>query len=140
MSTEISPKAPDDPVLLTCWKDIANYLGKGVRTVQRWEQEFGLPVFRPNGADHKSAVIAHTKDLDEWLESHWSLRNNGHANNAVQPPNGAANSLILNSRELRSAHSQLIHETTKALAALVSSCRQLALTEASLDNNGIPPR
>jgi hypothetical protein len=23
---------------MTCWKEIARYLGKGVRTVQRWEQ------------------------------------------------------------------------------------------------------
>ena len=25
------------------WKDIANYLGKGVRTIQRYERELGLP-------------------------------------------------------------------------------------------------
>ena len=30
--------------VLNGWKEIANYLGKGVRTVQRYEREFGLPV------------------------------------------------------------------------------------------------
>jgi hypothetical protein len=29
---------------LTSWKEIGQYLGKGVRTVQRWEQQMGLPV------------------------------------------------------------------------------------------------
>ena len=59
---------------LTCWKDIASYLGKGVRTVQRWEQEFGLPVRRPNGVSHKSPVAADPRDLDVWLKSRWSVR------------------------------------------------------------------
>src|SRR5215467_4802549 len=66
---------PNDPMMLTCWKDIARYMGKGVRTVQRWEQEFGLPVRRPKGIDHKSAVIAYTRELDAWLASNWSRRN-----------------------------------------------------------------
>lgn len=61
-------------IALTCWKDIASYLGKGVRTVQRWEQEFGLPVRRPNGISHKSPVAADPRDLDLWLKSRWSVR------------------------------------------------------------------
>jgi PAS domain-containing protein len=63
------------PAVLTCWKDIAQYLGKGVRTVQRWEQELGLPVRRPNGLDHKSPVAARPQDLDAWLRTCWSERN-----------------------------------------------------------------
>ena len=31
---------------LDSWKEIAAYLGRGVRTVQRWEREEGLPVHR----------------------------------------------------------------------------------------------
>jgi hypothetical protein len=31
----------------TSWKEIAKYLGKGVRTAQRWEHEAGLPIRRP---------------------------------------------------------------------------------------------
>lgn len=65
---------PAEVVTLTCWKDIANYMGKGVRTVQRWEQEFGLPVRRPNGMSHKSPVAANPRELDAWMQSHWSLR------------------------------------------------------------------
>jgi hypothetical protein len=29
---------------LNGWKEIAAYVGKGVRTVQRWEKAHGLPV------------------------------------------------------------------------------------------------
>lgn len=52
--------------VLTSWKEIAQYMGKGVRTVQRWEQDFGLPVRRPMGSE-KKAVLARPRDLDMWL-------------------------------------------------------------------------
>lgn len=52
--------------VLNSWKEIATYLGRGVRTVQRWEQELDLPVRRPRGKQ-RSAVIAFTRDLDLWL-------------------------------------------------------------------------
>jgi predicted DNA-binding transcriptional regulator AlpA len=59
--------------VLTSWKEIAAYLGKGVRTVQRWEKDFGLPVRRPVGSD-KSAIIARTRDLDTWIAMRCSTR------------------------------------------------------------------
>jgi phage terminase Nu1 subunit (DNA packaging protein) len=49
--------------LLSCWKDIANYFGKGVRTVQRWEA-LGMPVHRPNGDN--STVFADPRELKNW--------------------------------------------------------------------------
>ena len=52
--------------LLNGWKEIAQYLGRGVRTVQRWETELALPVRRPRGRS-RSAVLAFTADLDAWL-------------------------------------------------------------------------
>jgi CheY-like chemotaxis protein len=52
--------------VLHSWKEIARYLGCGVRTVQRWEHDLGLPVRRPRG-EIRSAVIALTADLDAWL-------------------------------------------------------------------------
>ncbi len=53
-------------MVLSGWKDIAAYLGRGVRTVQRWEANFGLPVSRPAGHG-RSAVCANTIELDDWL-------------------------------------------------------------------------
>lgn len=52
--------------VLTSWKEIAQYLGKGVRTVQRWEADFALPVRRAQGAQHR-AVLAIPEELDYWL-------------------------------------------------------------------------
>lgn len=53
--------------ILNSWKEIAQYLGRGVRTVQRWEADLGLPVRRPRGK-RRSAVIAVTGELDRWME------------------------------------------------------------------------
>ena len=52
--------------ILSGWKEIANYLGKGVRTVQRYERELGLPVRRPVG-HVGSSVIATKAELDGWI-------------------------------------------------------------------------
>lgn len=53
---------------LTSWKEIAAYLGKGVRTVQRWEQRFGLPVRRPSANSH--IIFALPTELDAWVQRH----------------------------------------------------------------------
>ena len=52
--------------ILSGWKDIANYLGKGVRTVQRYEEEFRLPVRRPAGRS-RGSVVATKAELDAWI-------------------------------------------------------------------------
>jgi hypothetical protein len=67
----------EDQVVLSCWKDIARYLGKGVRTVQRWEQNWDLPVRRPNGCSVKGPVAARPADLDRWISDRWSQRASG---------------------------------------------------------------
>ena len=51
--------------VLGSWKEIASYLGKGVRTVQRWERYSGLPVHRPSGSN-KGVVIAFPAELEQW--------------------------------------------------------------------------
>jgi phage terminase Nu1 subunit (DNA packaging protein) len=52
--------------ILNSWKEIAGYLGRGLRTAQRWERELGLPVRRPRGRS-RTAVFALRKELDSWL-------------------------------------------------------------------------
>jgi len=54
------------PHFLSGWKEIANYLGKGVRTVQRYEWELGLPVRRPAGKA-RGSVVATRIELDAWV-------------------------------------------------------------------------
>ena len=54
--------------ILTGWKEIARYLGRGVRTVQRYEHELGLPTRR---IGHRGGSVLATKsDLDSWVNSH----------------------------------------------------------------------
>jgi hypothetical protein len=54
--------------VLHSWKDISKYVGRGVRTVQRWEQDLGFPVHRPRGKE-RSAVMAFASEIDEWLRN-----------------------------------------------------------------------
>jgi hypothetical protein len=54
--------------LLSGWKDIASYLGKGVRTVQRYERELALPIRRPAGISTGS-VIATKTEIDSWISA-----------------------------------------------------------------------
>jgi Tol biopolymer transport system component len=53
---------------LDSWKEIAAYLGRGVRTVQRWEREEGLPVHRLAHAE-RGSVFADPAELTEWWKS-----------------------------------------------------------------------
>ncbi len=57
---------PSSARVLNSWKEIATYLGRSVRTVQRWEQDLSLPVHRPRGGE-RTAVVAFPRELDEWL-------------------------------------------------------------------------
>ena len=56
---------PNDSDVLDGWKNIAEYLGKSVRTAQRWRQEFGMPVHRLGGREGEN-VYAFRSELDSW--------------------------------------------------------------------------
>lgn len=59
--------------LLNSWKEIAEYLGRGVRTVQRWEHELGLPVHRI-GNGRRSPVYATISELKFWMNTSEATR------------------------------------------------------------------
>lgn len=61
--------------MLSSWKEIAHFFGKGVRTVQRWEKTLNLPIRRPPGAP-SNVVLARTSDLEEWMQRSAALRGN----------------------------------------------------------------
>jgi tetratricopeptide (TPR) repeat protein len=50
------------------WKEVASHLGRGERTVKRWDVERGLPIHRVPGAG-RATIYAYTVELDEWLKS-----------------------------------------------------------------------
>jgi hypothetical protein len=59
-----APKLKAD--ILNSWKEIASYLDRGVRTVQRWERDSQLPVHRLNSGG-VGPVFAFPSELDLWL-------------------------------------------------------------------------
>jgi hypothetical protein len=115
------------PELLTSWKEIANYLGKGVRTVQRWELQFGLPVRRPN-EKVKGIVHATRQELDHWLEQQWSQRPGGTA--SAQWINERLEGVRANikySAELRNANRALLRGIQASVSVMHRECESLAL-------------
>ncbi|UCF36435.1 MAG: PD40 domain-containing protein [Acidobacteriota bacterium] len=51
---------------LESWQEIADYLKRDKRTVQRWEKEEGLPIHR-HRRRVRSSVFAFGDELEEWL-------------------------------------------------------------------------
>lgn len=51
---------------LDSWKEIADYLGRDVRTAMRWSKSHGLPVRRVAGGRGRS-VFAFSIEIDAWL-------------------------------------------------------------------------
>ncbi|HEX3661168.1 MAG TPA: hypothetical protein VHU89_07030 [Acidobacteriaceae bacterium] len=121
------------PAVLTSWKDIAQYMGKGVRTVQRWEQDFGLPVRRPRGSN-KKAILARPSDLDAWVALRCSSRSDPRAaDTEIRPGSrvalGALSSLnaqIQTSRVLHNSNVVLMNDIRSALDQLQSQLRSFA--------------
>jgi len=84
---------------LNSWKEIASHLERGVRTVQRWESELGLPV-RRTGRGKRGAVYALVSELDLWRVTSGAL-----VGKELGPGSGserAAGSAVEESRRLMS--------------------------------------
>ena len=94
----------------TCWKEIAAYLGKGVRTVQRWERERGLPVRRPKGGT-AGIVSASRSELDVWM--------------AQQVKRGTVQENIQESQGLHKVHRQVAHELCEETKKFGAQCREI---------------
>jgi len=50
---------------LESWGEIASYLRREIRTVQRWEKTLGLPIHRLQ-VGKQSSVYAYPSELDKW--------------------------------------------------------------------------
>jgi hypothetical protein len=70
--THLGGSGPGPSVVMTSviagWKDIGLYLGKGTRTVQRWERDLGLPVRRTHEGP-KPGVLAVRAEIDAWVQA-----------------------------------------------------------------------
>lgn len=49
---------------LESWKEVASFFDRDVKTVQRWERELGLPVYRYPGS--KGRIYAFSEELKAW--------------------------------------------------------------------------
>ena len=109
--------------LLSSWKEIATYLNRGVRTVQRWEK-IGLPVRRVHNGP-RAPVVALADDLDRWIRA---TRMNG-----TQNPRDAKRLIIhealldsvQQSRTLRSKGASLRQSEHEALTRLLDNLASL---------------
>ena len=106
--------------VLNSWKEIATYTGRGVRTLQRWEQELGFPVRRPRGK-HRSAVIAIRQEIDIWMRTPHgpAVEQNTHPINFKEhklPELNNADALQLRASTLLSRSEVLAERVTRALA------------------------
>jgi hypothetical protein len=106
------------PQILTSWKEIAQFLGKGVRTVQRWEREADLPVRRQTGLS-PHAVIAISDELEDWARSR-----------ARGPTGALAGALQREIETLRAQNSEL----RARLDALESAVLAISDPEARFEN------
>jgi len=122
----------DSSELLNSWKEIAAYLNRGVRTVQRWEIELGLPIRRPRGKN-RSAVMAIRSELDAWLKAcpvSREVENNGHAAPSTwfaTTEMQRLNSLLLQSHELHTNAYRLRTEVRATLGTLVDNLKKLSV-------------
>ncbi len=59
---------PNPADRLDSWKEIASFLRRDVRTVQRWEKKEGLPVYR-HLHDKLGSIYAYRNELTEWFNA-----------------------------------------------------------------------
>jgi len=123
--------ASEDSTVLSSWKDIAKYLGKGVRTVQRWERQLGLPVRRPNGALQKSAVVLYRGDVDAWVATRFSARtlekNEAQTTQTLSSARTKLREGIRTARELRTANQALTEQISHSIRMLTARCELLTV-------------
>lgn len=115
------------PQFLSGWKEIAGYLGKGVRTVQRYERELALPVRRPAGKASGS-VVATKAELDGWVQAspiHTSFLLSPRVEDLSQGTTEAIRNNVALMMELRSQMRQLRAEVKISLDLLRHSVQGL---------------
>lgn len=101
--------------VLNSWKEIADYMGRGVRTVQRYERDLRLPVHRPAGKS-RSAVIAFADEIDLWIrKGPLGSPTNGHALKRVQPNLAEWNRFLANSKMLMKRADKLKKQMSELL-------------------------
>jgi Tol biopolymer transport system component len=112
---------------LDSWKEIAAYMGRGVTTVQRWEQAEGLPVHRLPHAS-RGSVFALRHELDAWRAARAGLSDARLSDAPEAPAPSAAPPDVDTGRRHR-----LASWTAVGVGLLIVAAIGVALHEASAD-------
>ena len=128
-----SPQDRLDDQALTSWKDIAHYLDRGIRTVQRWEVELGLPVRRSTGKK-RGGVMALRPEIDDWLKAcpiseRARISQVGdfvQQSPALEAPEApACSQVVLESRLVRRDLGRTRKDLSQAVHRITENCRRL---------------
>ena len=143
MSDSFAPiySAPSENVfaqprtILNSWKEIASYIGRGVRTVQRYEMRLGFPVHRPAGTS-RCSVLAFSDEVEAWLrqtpvQSQFQCSDNviNTSPNTSKLPNGNHN-----------GDTCPFCQGTGKVPAAAYVTTQAVNSNSAFSNNGTPPR
>jgi hypothetical protein len=112
--------------ILNSWKEIAGYMNRGIRTVQRWEADLGMPVRRPR-AKGRSAVLAMRGELDGWIKA-CPIEHRNADLSQIEP-------LRTSTLELRRLRTDLNLSRTQlsgAIANLVATLKKVAATTSAI--------
>ena len=133
------------------WKEIALYLGRGVRTVQRWEAELQLPVHR-FGRSERSPVFAFKAELDSWLRkqagtstpraetpAHPQRSDHGRKRLTTLDRSARLTSKALQLIETQQAHARKITEQVQKMASLLPAARKVATERRVLPESSHSP-
>jgi hypothetical protein len=118
MTTQISEQTD----VLSSWKDIAKYAGKGIRTVQRWEHQLGLPVRRPARHPGKSVVLLYRSDMEEWMATQFLLRAAKQEIGSSSTTSGTFLQTIQTRKKLCDAIQKLSEQIERAVDQLAEQC------------------
>jgi hypothetical protein len=118
--------------ILNSWKEVSNYIGRGVRTVQRWEKDFGLPVRRPCG-HLRGSVFAVRTDIDQWLATRGSRVMKAEARASYQPGEATQTHEQYEWLHVKThAHHERLHKNAKVL---MERCTRLKAGSEELEAN-----
>jgi hypothetical protein len=128
------PKKSEERQYLTSWKEIAEYMRCGVRTVQRYERDLGLPVRRPTGKS-RGSVMATRIEIDAWVTAGPIRETFKLVRIARNPPTQAQAEKIENGlTEMRKLREQM-----RALRAETRASLQTLLDRVSTVHTLMPP-
>jgi hypothetical protein len=124
------PETRDSNEILDSWKEIAVFLRRGVRTVQRWEATEGLPVRRH---DHlkRGSVYALRSDIDLWVRT----RQFGQKPPVDRSPMHRSGELRTQVAQQRHMIHELADQLQMQLVSVMSSWKQLQRSAALANQN-----